>query len=208
MTVNGILTAGDGPTLTGTLAVGSLSFGATGAFNLGVTGTTAGTGFDQITSAGSVNLTGAALNLSVLPGLPAAIGTVFDVLVNNSGSAITGTFTGAAEGATVANSGVAFKVSYVGGASGHDFTLTSLAPTIYYADTAWTGLANGSVINDADPVTPGNQTHTIGTNAFASVNAAITAVPVDWNRGGQRPLPPAAVPATSPRTCSSTSKSP
>jgi autotransporter-associated beta strand protein len=51
------------------------------------------------------------------------------------------------------------------------------APGAFYADTHWVGLANGTVITDADPVLPGNQTAIIGTNAFATVTAAIGAAP-------------------------------
>src|SRR5207302_1836507 len=38
-------------------------------------------------------------------------------------------------------------------------------------------LANGAAIADADPVAAGPQGATIGTNAFASVNAGIAALP-------------------------------
>jgi autotransporter-associated beta strand protein len=50
--------------------------------------------------------------------------------------------------------------------------LAGVAPTYGYADTRWAGLFNGTVVTNANPVT-GNQSATIGLNAFASVNAAI-----------------------------------
>ncbi len=174
--VNGALTAGDSPTTTGQLTVGNLSFGSTGALNVALNGTTAGTSYDQIVGTGTINLTGATLNLSVLNNFNAIGGTTFDILVNNGGSAITGTFTGLAQGATVTAAGEQFTISYTAGTSGHDVVLTRSAP-IYYADDRWAGLANGTMITDADPVMAGNQPATIGTNAFASVNAAIAAIP-------------------------------
>ena len=55
--------------------------------------------------------------------------------------------------------------------SGHDVVLKRLPPPLTYADTAWTGLADGTAIPDADPIATGNQPATIGTSAFASINA-------------------------------------
>jgi autotransporter-associated beta strand protein len=47
-----------------------------------------------------------------------------------------------------------------------------------WADTRWAGMANGTTV-DADPLNPGMVTATIGTDAFASVNAAIAAAPAN-----------------------------
>src|SRR5262249_54199447 len=54
-------------------------------------------------------------------------------------------------------------------------SLTVAAPPVVYADTRWAGLNPGDPIADADPVAAGNQPATFGTDAFASVNAAIAA---------------------------------
>ena len=48
-----------------------------------------------------------------------------------------------------------------------------------YVDSTLKALAAGTMIADADPVTPGSQAAIIGTNAFASVNAAIAAAPTN-----------------------------
>ncbi len=51
-------------------------------------------------------------------------------------------------------------------------------PDAIYADSQWANtqlFPNGTVIPDADPVAPGAQTRTIGTDAFATVDAAIAA---------------------------------
>ena len=61
-------------------------------------------------------------------------------------------------------------------ANGIASTDTTFKPAVY-ADTHWAGLGNGTVIADVDPVTAGNQQGTIGLNAFATVNAAISAAP-------------------------------
>jgi autotransporter-associated beta strand protein len=44
-----------------------------------------------------------------------------------------------------------------------------------YADTHWAGLPTGTPITDADPLAPGNQPGVVGTNAFATVSAGISA---------------------------------
>ena len=46
-----------------------------------------------------------------------------------------------------------------------------------YADTHWAALSNGTAVTDVDPVVAGNQPGIVGTNAFASVNAAVAAAP-------------------------------
>ncbi len=127
--VSGKLSAGDTASPTGLLSVGNLSFGSGGTLAIVLDGTAAGSGFDRITSAGSINLTGATLNLSVGNGFAPVGGTAFDILVNNGVSAITGTFTGLAEGATVTIDGDTFKITYVGGTSHHDVVLTAVTPT-------------------------------------------------------------------------------
>ncbi len=51
-------------------------------------------------------------------------------------------------------------------------------PDAIYADSQWANtqlFPNGTVIPDADPVAPGAQARTIGTDAFATVDAAIAA---------------------------------
>ena len=60
---------------------------------------------------------------------------------------------------------------------GTDVGAFELQPiTVVYADTHWIGLATGTYIPDADPVTAGAQPASVGINAFGSVDSAITAV--------------------------------
>ena len=54
-------------------------------------------------------------------------------------------------------------------------TVTITAPTLWFVDDAWAGLNAGDTIPDANPVAVGNQPATFGTDAFASIGAAIAA---------------------------------
>jgi autotransporter-associated beta strand protein len=127
--VTGALAAGDTTVAsTGSLSVGNLSFGSGGTLNVVLNGTTAGSGYDQVTATGTVNLTGSSLNLSFANGFTPTAGSTYDILVNNGGSAITGTFS---QGSTITVAGVTFSISYAGGASGKDVVLTaSNAPVV------------------------------------------------------------------------------
>ena len=80
--VNGTLIAGDVGS-TGLLTVGDLSFGAGGAYGPTLGGTTAGTGYDQVTGTGTINLNNAALNVSIAAGFTPTIGSTYDILVDN-----------------------------------------------------------------------------------------------------------------------------
>ncbi|WP_088252982.1 FG-GAP-like repeat-containing protein [Fimbriiglobus ruber] len=49
-------------------------------------------------------------------------------------------------------------------------------PAVTYANPAWSSLATGDPITDADPLTAGDQPATYGVNAFATITDAVTAV--------------------------------
>jgi autotransporter-associated beta strand protein len=123
--VSGALSAGDAAAGTGKLTVGNLSFTSGGSYNPVLGGATAGTGYDQVTGAGTLSVANASLNVSVASGFTPAVGSTFDVLVSNSAP---GTFSGLAEGATFSVGGNSFKISYLGGTSGHDVVLTTQTP--------------------------------------------------------------------------------
>jgi hypothetical protein len=172
-------TVGTGATLTGTGTVagpasvsGTLAAGAggTGVFNTGslgfsggtlavkLNGTTSGTSYDQVNVTGTVNLTGAALTVNT--GFAAAVGNQFTIINNDGTDAVTGTFNGLAEGATVtAAGGQTFTMSYVGG-DGNDVVLTraNSAPTTVQSIVVGDGTAQRSevrqiVVTFSDPVT-------------------------------------------------------
>ena len=173
--MNGILTAGDTVSPTGLLTVGNLSFGSGGALNIALNGTTPGSGFDQVAAAGTIDLTGAALNLTVGSGFSPIVGTSFDILVNGGGSTIVDTFSGLAEGGVRQVGGVAFKITYLGGASHNDVVLTVIPETTTSASsqTATFSSADQNVMLSATVMASGGGNPiNEGTVTFAIFNGA------------------------------------
>lgn len=120
----GILTDG-----TTTLEFDSLAFASgagTKTLDLDIQGTVAGDTHDRITisSGGSITLNSATLALDFGSYIP-PIGTVFTLINNASASAISGTFAGIAQAASVVNGGQQLRFNYLGG-TGNDFTATVL----------------------------------------------------------------------------------
>jgi hypothetical protein len=96
------------------LSVGGI--GSTAALNA----TIDGTGFSTINvSSGTTIGTGSTFSLTLGTGFSATVGQVFTII---NGSAITGAFTGLAEGGTLTGGGYTFSASYLGNA----FTLTTV----------------------------------------------------------------------------------
>jgi len=108
---------------------GDVSFNSGSTFNVEINGTTAGSGYDQLIVSGAVSLGSATLSLS---GTHTPVANQTFTILNNTGSgAITGTFNGLAEGATISNflgSTLKAKISYTGG-TGNDVVLTVLSPS-------------------------------------------------------------------------------
>ncbi len=126
----------------------ALTFNASSTLELEVNGTTAGTDFDvlttgQVNDGQALNLGGATLQLA--PNFVPSPGAIFLVIDNRSTdvfgspSAITGTFAGLAEGASVQTGGGNYAISYVGG-DGNDVILTPqfITPTIAIGSKAAT----------------------------------------------------------------------
>jgi autotransporter-associated beta strand protein len=105
---------------------GPLTFDSGSSFNVALNSTTVGSGYSQLAVGGAINLAGATLN--VTPGFSAPGGSKFTIINNTGSGAITGTFAGLAQGATITVSGQSFVISYTGG-DGNDVVLTTLAPT-------------------------------------------------------------------------------
>lgn len=118
LTVDGALAPGASP---GVLRTGALAFGATGSLAIELGGATTGQ-FDQLQVTGTVSLNGA-LNVSQYGGYAPTTTTTLVIIDNDADDAVSGSFTGLAEGATVAVGGVNFTLSYVGG-TGNDVTLS------------------------------------------------------------------------------------
>ena len=99
-----------------------------GAFAIEIGGTSAGTGYDQDqVASGAVTInTGVTLSLTAINGFSPTVGQTFVILSQSGAGAISGTFTGLPQGATIANflgSSLHAQISYVGG-DGNDITLT------------------------------------------------------------------------------------
>jgi hypothetical protein len=104
---------------------GQLAFTSALVYPAQINSATPGSGFDQIISSGAVNLGDATLQVNLGSGFTPGAGQSFDLIVNNSGAPVTGTFHGLPEGAIVtSSSGQPFRITYVGGTSGHDVVLT------------------------------------------------------------------------------------
>ncbi len=134
------------PAFNGTDAAAStVSFGSD--LSIVINGDTPGNGtgstYTQLTVAGAVNLTGVDL---VLSGAHAPVaGQTFTIVDNDGAEAVTGTFAGLAEGATISNflgSSLNAIISYLGG-DGNDVTIVSSCPLITFTATP-TGTCAGS----------------------------------------------------------------
>ena len=156
-----------------TASGGTIEFDVLGTAGAGVAG-----GHDTIVvdnSAGNGVVTlGGVLTLNVNPGNGIATGTEI-VLIDNDGTAdaVSGTFTGLAEGATVTVGGNSFIVSYAGG-DGNDVTLTALndAP-VANADTNSANEAGG--LNNADKTAGGDGSTLSGTSGNVLGHVGATA---------------------------------
>jgi autotransporter-associated beta strand protein len=111
-------------TTTKILKTGNVAFSAGSTFAVTLNGTTAGTGYDQLSVIGTVNLAGATLNVN-LPFTP-ALGSAFMLIQNDGTDAVVGAFAGLPQGATLLLNGMTFQISYVGG-TGNDVVLTRIA---------------------------------------------------------------------------------
>jgi autotransporter-associated beta strand protein len=139
-TVNGSVTVQSGGNLSpghspGIINTGNLSLNSGANFNVELNGTTAGTLYDQVDAAGSVNLdadSGVGANLNLSLGYAPSLGDQFVIIKNNGGSAISGTFDGLSQGALMsaffASTIYTLSVDYAGG-SGHDVVLTIVGTT-------------------------------------------------------------------------------
>jgi autotransporter-associated beta strand protein len=178
ITADGMVSPGNSP---GILTSSNVTFVASGGFSVELTGPTAGTDYDQLNVRGTVALGNA--SLTVLPAFttPVAIGQQF-VIINNDGvDAISGTFNGLAEGATITTNNYQFTISYVGG-TGNDVALTLTAiPGAVAASSVTSGNGNGTI----DPnecgylsVVISNKTGTPMTGISATLSSATPNVAV------------------------------
>ncbi|MDB5185070.1 MAG: hypothetical protein JWN38_878 [Candidatus Saccharibacteria bacterium] len=81
------------------------------------------TGYDQVKVTGAVSVTDGTLTPSLYNGFVPEVGQSYTIIDNDGSDAVTGTFTGLAEGATFTANGVTYSITYVGG-DGNDVVLT------------------------------------------------------------------------------------
>ena len=138
----------------GVLTTGSLTLDSNSSFDALLDGTTPGngtTGYDQAIAGGAVNLAGATLRISIASGFAPAVGDQFTIIQNNSGSAVSGTFAGLAEGATASISGTVFQITYQGGPNHDNVVLTVMSSTTTTTTTTVTSSSQIAVVGQ--PVT-------------------------------------------------------
>ena len=112
---------------TGILSTGGVSFGLNASLVVELNGTTAGTGYDQLSVTGGIDLSGGTTLAVASLGFVPPIGTAFTIIRNSTGASVSGEFVGLPEGATFVKNTTTFQISYFGGA-GHDIVLT-VVPT-------------------------------------------------------------------------------
>ncbi|MEQ8587316.1 MAG: DUF4347 domain-containing protein [Thalassobaculaceae bacterium] len=118
----GTIAPGNSP---GTVSTGNLTLSSGSTASMELNGTVAGTGHDQIAVTGTVTVSGAMLNVAL--GYTPTVGDSYTLIANDGVDAVTGTFSGLAEGASFSAGGYSFRISYAGG-TGNDVVLTALGP--------------------------------------------------------------------------------
>jgi autotransporter-associated beta strand protein len=148
----------------GILNTGSVTFNSGSTFSVEIGGTTPGntaTSHDQLNVTGSVSPNGATLSLASFGGFTPALGQSFVIINNDSTDAITTTFAGLSEGATISNflgSGLNATITYQGGSNNNDVVLTVVngnsPPTIMAVavsrEKGATSSSQIATVNDSD----------------------------------------------------------
>jgi fibronectin-binding autotransporter adhesin len=109
---------------------GALTLNSGANFDIDVSSATAGSGYDQVLTSGAVSLSGSNLVLNV-SGSGLSVGNKLFILEDGSATAISGTFAGDANGATITSGADSFTINYFdngdGGTLGNDISLTVTA---------------------------------------------------------------------------------
>ncbi len=138
---------------TGVLKTKDLSLAEASGILIELESATPGDGHDQIQVTGVVDLGGAELVLSELPGYVAPVGSVLVIIENDGGDPVVGSFGGIPEGGEVVVGANTYIVSYVGG-DGNDVTLTvASAPT--GITRTWSGFGPNNLWSTPDNWTGG-----------------------------------------------------
>ena len=212
-TLGGKGTVGEITSTGGTVSPGDSAAGVlidTGSFNLEhdassnnssysvvIDGSTPGTGmnhYSQTQVAGSINLTGATLNVTLGPDFTPSVPTSFTIIDNTGTLPVAGTFHGQAQGSTIDVDGNTFQINYDGGSAGNSVVLTEINPTATSLAAPTTAVFGQSVTLTATvtgqvgdlPLTGTveffNGTTSLGSETIASGTASLpTTMPVGTN---------------------------
>jgi autotransporter-associated beta strand protein len=126
----------------GILTCSNVTFASGSTLIVELNGSMAGSGHDQLNVRGTVNLGSATLSASL--GFAPVAGQPLRIINNDGSDAITGTFTGLAEGAILNLGKQAFRISYVGG-TGNDVTLTHTNPVAMAGLLVSSGNGSGAI---------------------------------------------------------------
>lgn len=142
----GVVTVNTGGHLAPGLSPGCLSSGnltLSGSLDEEIGGTTVCTQYDQTQVTGTVNVNNATLNVTHVNSFVPAVGNTFTIISNDAADAVTGTFTGLAQGATFTVGTVTYSISYTGG-DGNDvvLTVTAVAATPAAPNTGFNAVLN------------------------------------------------------------------
>lgn len=90
-------------------------------------GNTACTDYDQMKVGGTVTLTGGTLSVNFLSGFSPSVGQTYEIIANQGGSSVVGTFSGMPEGDVFAVGSLKLQITYKG-AGGNNVVLTVVSP--------------------------------------------------------------------------------
>jgi dipeptidyl aminopeptidase/acylaminoacyl peptidase len=116
----GHLAPGNSP---GCLSSQGLALASGAIFDAEIGGTTACSGYDRAVVTGTVDLSGASLNVSLYGGFVPAVGQSYTIIDNDASDAVIGTFNTLSEGSNFTVGGVTYAISYTGN-DGNDVVLT------------------------------------------------------------------------------------
>jgi autotransporter-associated beta strand protein len=119
-----VVAPGDSPGILTCSNYSASSVGGAGGLEIQLNGATPGLNYDQLNVRGTVSITGK-VNLNASLNFSSWLSNSFTIIKNDGVDAVTGTFNGLAQGATLTIGAQQFQISYTGG-DGNDVVLTQI----------------------------------------------------------------------------------